>query len=177
MHLDLVKPRARLIGRRPLDALVIFPLTNALRGSAARPLLPFTRSRLSGKLRVRRRRRSAGNLRHTRVRVMLVGRPRESATRGRRRVVDNRPDFGARTRWAVEAWYWSVARRWLNAVRRGRRRCTTLAEKRWWTLTRKLLLGRRLGRTLRCSERRVLRWEVCRRWLIRSGLLVLRRRR
>jgi hypothetical protein len=67
-----------------------------------------------------------------------------------------------------------VARRWLNAVRRRWWRRTTLAEKRWWTLTRKLLL---LGRTLRCSERRVLRWEVCRCWLVRSGLLVFRRRR
>jgi hypothetical protein len=174
LHLDLIKPGACLISRRSLHALILFPLPNALRGSAARPLLSFARGGISSKLRVGWRRRPTGDLRHARVRVVLIRRPREPATGRRRRIVDDRPDFGsdfrARTKLAIEALHWSVASGWLDAVWR---RATTLTEQQRRTLTRKLLLRR----TLRCSESRMLWWQICWSWLVRSRLLVLGRRR
>jgi hypothetical protein len=66
LQLYLIKPCACLISRRPLDALVLFPFPDALGSSAARPLISFARSGIGCILRVRRRRRSTGNLRHTR---------------------------------------------------------------------------------------------------------------
>lgn len=52
LHLNLVESRTCVLGRRPLDAVVVFPFTNAFRRSAARSLLPVTCSGVSCKLRV-----------------------------------------------------------------------------------------------------------------------------
>lgn len=170
LHLDFIKPRACLISSRSLDACVILPFANALRRSAAGPLLPITRGSISRELRVGRWRCSASNLRHARVGVVLVRSPRESTTRRRCRIVDDGTDLSARALLAVEWRDRSVARGWRNTIGWG----TALAEQWRRALTRRSLL---LRRALGCSESRVLRWEIGGRWLVRSRVLVLRRRR
>jgi hypothetical protein len=121
LHLDLIKPRACLLGRRPLDALVVFPLTDALGSNTAWSLFPFACGSISGELCVGRWRRPTGNLRHTSVRVVLVRCPWESTAGRRSRVANDRPNLRARAGLTVETLYRGVTRWRLNAIR-GRRR-------------------------------------------------------
>jgi hypothetical protein len=174
LHLNFVQSRACVLGRRPLDAVVVFPFTNALWCGATRPLFSLTCGSVSCELRVRWWRCAACNLRHARVRMVLVRRARERSARGGRRVVDQRPNLRTRAWLTVEARYWSVARRWLDPVGW---RTATLAEQ-WLTLVwRLLLLLLLLWWALRRAKSGVLWRQVRRRRLERSGLLVLWRRR
>jgi hypothetical protein len=174
LHLDFVESRTCILRRRPLDAVVVFPFANALRCSAAGPLLSVTCGSVGCELRVRWRGCAACNLRHARVRMVLVRRARERSARGGRRVVDQRSNLRARAWLTVEARYWGVARRWLDTIGR---RTATLAEQ-WLALVRRLLLLLLLLRwALRRAKSGVLWRQVGWRRLERSGLLVFRRRR
>jgi hypothetical protein len=116
LHLDFVQSGACVLGRRALDTVVVFPFANALWCSATRSLLSVACGSVSCELRVRWWRCAACNLRHARVRMVLVRRARERSARGGRRVVDQRSNLRARAWLTVEARYRSVARRWLDTI-------------------------------------------------------------
>lgn len=148
MHLDLIKPRSTLLSRRLFRGTVIwivFPFTDTLWRSAARPLVTLTSSHISSNLSRRGRWSATGDAWCCGVGVMLVWRAWTAKMSSPRRgsgIADQRSNLGLILRLASVGGKWRWSGRCRHAVDRKSRRTIRWVGHEWWPLY--FLLGRLL---------------------------------